>query len=338
MRAILIDRPDGGFAVRDVVEPPVPSPYDCRVAIPFGTICAGTDQHILHGRLPWEMPYPLVLGHESVGRVVEVGAKVRHLKIGDLVARVGSAPSTDGSWAIGWGGFAEFGFCRDWRAMQEDGIEKSEWDAYRINQVIPEDIEAEAGPLFITLRETLSYTQRLGIGTGTRLLIVGSGGNALAFVAHAKRLGAAEIVVIGSAAREGVFREAGATGYVNYKAVAGITQKFDRVIDTVGKETSSDEILPFLADGATLGIYGLDDWEKLVIRPARTTATFTIYQGGYDEPETHEQVIEGFRTGIYQRAWWTGEPVFTLDTFGDALAAIERRELIKPLIRINEAG
>lgn len=335
MKAIFVEKPDGTVSVRDVVEAPLPTDYDCRVAIVYGTICAGTDQHILHDRLPWEMPYPLVLGHESVGRVVEVGPKVRHLKKGDLVARVGCAPAPDKSWDIGWGGFAEFGFCRDWKAMEQDGIEKSEWDAYRINQVIPDDIPAEAGPLFITLRETLSYTQRLGIGEGTRLLIVGSGGNALAFVAHARRLGAEQVVVIGSASRESVFREAGATGYVDYKALDGITDTFDKVIDTVGKESSSDDVLPFLADGATLGIYGLDDWEKLILRPARTTATFTIYQGSYDEPETHDQVVEGFRSGDYQREWWTGSALFTLSTFHQALEAIERRELIKPLIRIN---
>jgi D-arabinose 1-dehydrogenase-like Zn-dependent alcohol dehydrogenase len=335
MKAIYVETPDGTVSVRDVTEPALATDYDCRVAIAYGTICAGTDGHILHDRLPWEMPYPLVLGHESVGRVVQAGPKVRHFKVGDLIARVGTAPATDGSWNIGWGGFAEFGFCRDWRAMQEDGLEKALWEAYRINQVIPDDIPQESGPLFITLRETLSYTQRLGIGEGTRLLIVGSGGNALAFVAHAKRLGAAQIVVIGSAARESVFREAGASGYVNYKALEGITEKFDRVIDTVGKETSSDDILPFLADGAVLGIYGLDDWEKLTLRPARTTATFTIYQGGYDEPETHDAIVEGFRKGDYQRTWWTGEAIFTLHTFPQALAAIESRELIKPLIRIN---
>jgi D-arabinose 1-dehydrogenase-like Zn-dependent alcohol dehydrogenase len=335
MKAIYVETPNGTVSVREVEEPPLATDYDCRVAIPFGTICAGTDGHILHDRLPWEMPYPLVLGHESVGRVVSVGPKVRHFKVGDLVARVGTAPAADGSWDIGWGGFAEFGFCRDWKAMQEDGLDKALWDAYRINQVIPDDIPAEAGPLFITLRETLSYTHRLGIGEGTKLLIVGSGGNALAFVAHARRLGAAQIVVIGSAAREEVFREAGATGYVNYKALSEITEKFDKVIDTVGKESSSDDILPFLADGATLGIYGLDDWEKLILRPARTTATFTIYQGSYDEPETHDEVIAGFRSGDYQRTWWTGEALFTLGTFHNALDAIERRELIKPLIRVN---
>lgn len=333
MKAVLVERPDGTFRVGDVAEPPLASPYDCRVEIVCGTICAGTDQHILHGRLPWEMPYPLVLGHESVGRVVAVGEKVRHLALGDLVARVGTARAEDGSWEIGWGGFAEFGFARDWLAMEQDGVDRAEWDAFRIHQVIPPDIPIEAGPLFITLRETLSYTQRLGIGEGTRLLIVGSGGNALAFVAHAKRLGAAEIVVLGSPARDSVFRDAGATDYVDYRAV-DLNGTFDRVIDTVGKASSTDETLPYLADGAVVGIYGLDDWESLVIHPARTTKTFTLYQDSYDEPETHAEIIDGLRSGVYLPQWWLGEREYTLDTIAEAFAAIERREVIKPLIRI----
>ncbi len=341
MKVAFVDRPDGIVRVTDVPEPPLPGPYDCRVKMVYGTVCAGTDTHILHDRLPWRMEYPLVLGHESVGRVVSVGPKVRFLKIGDLISRVGAAPDPEKSWILGWGGFAEWGFARDWRAMEADGVEKSAWDAFRIHQVIPPDIPEKAGPLFITLRETLSYSNRLGIGAATRLLVIGTGGNALAFVAHARHAGASAIVVVGAAARDGVFREAGATHYVDYRTEnlvdqlsASFPEGFDRLIDSVGKAEALDSFLPLIASGGVIGVYGLDEWDNLTLHPARARGSFTLYNDSYDEPETHDEICHRLRAGVYKPDWWLGEgcPARPLAEIAGAFDAIARREVIKPLI------
>jgi threonine dehydrogenase-like Zn-dependent dehydrogenase len=340
----MIDRPDGRIAVREVDEVPLASDYDCRVSVLYGAICAGTDRHILHDRLPWRMEYPCVLGHESVGRVTYTGPKVRHFQVGDLIARVGTAADPEGRWAIGWGGFAESGFARDWRAMQEDGLPEAQWDAFRIHRIIPPQLAPEDAPLFITLRETLSYANRLGVTAGTRLLVIGSGGNALAFVHHARQAGAAAIVVLGAAGRETVFRAAGATDYRDYRSVESVAaiaarfpDGFDRLIDSVGRADALDHFLPLLSDGGTIGIYGLDEWDRLTLHPVRARGTFTLYQGGYDEPETHDAIVERLTTGAADPTWWFGvdRTVFPLERIADAFAAIERRELIKPLIRIG---
>ena len=49
--------------------------------------CTGTDQKHLHNTLPWAQSYPGVLGHESVGQVISLGAKVKQFAVGDLVLR-----------------------------------------------------------------------------------------------------------------------------------------------------------------------------------------------------------------------------------------------------------
>lgn len=344
MKVAYVERPDGRVRVAEVPEPPLPSPYDCRVQMVYGTVCAGTDTHILHDRLPWRMDYPLALGHESVGRVVEVGPKVKNLKVGDLISRVGASPDPTGAWHLGWGGFSEWGYARDWRAMEADGVDKSEWDAFRIHQVIPDDIPEKAGPLFITLRETLSYSNRLGITKGTNLLVIGTGGNALAFVAHARHAGANAIVVIGSAAREGVFREAGTTDYYNYKQEdlidalnTAFPDGFDRLIDSVGQAEALDGFMPLIAVGGVIGVYGLDEWDNLTIHPARARGSFTLYNDSYDEPETHDEIVERLRAGVYKPDWWLGEgcPARPLDEISEAFDAIARREVIKPLIQLS---
>src|SRR4028119_1179629 len=176
MKAAIVETP-GRLVVRDVPEPSL-GPYQARCQMLYGAVCTGTDTHIVHDTLPWEVLYPTILGHESVGHVVEVGEGVRHLKIGDVVTRVGTLPTPE----IGttWGGFVEWGIAHDHRAMQEDGLPESEWGSYRVQQVVPEDIAPAEATMMITWRETWSYIRRLGVTAGSRGLGVGAGGDGVA--------------------------------------------------------------------------------------------------------------------------------------------------------------
>lgn len=66
--------------------PQISSDYEVKIRSLEVGIC-GTDKEICHfvyGSPPEGFEY-LVIGHESLGEVVEVGTKVRHLKKGDLV-------------------------------------------------------------------------------------------------------------------------------------------------------------------------------------------------------------------------------------------------------------
>ena len=66
--------------------PQIASDFDVRIRSLEVGIC-GTDKEICHfvyGSPPEGFEY-LVIGHESLGEVVEVGSKVRHVKKGDLV-------------------------------------------------------------------------------------------------------------------------------------------------------------------------------------------------------------------------------------------------------------
>jgi len=87
--------------------------------------------------------------------------------------------------------------------MKEDGRPSAEWSAYRVNEIVPPDIDPAEATMLITWRETLSFIQRMGLRAGKSILIVGSGGNGLAFAAHAKNLGASAVAMIGSAERLG---------------------------------------------------------------------------------------------------------------------------------------
>ncbi len=82
MRALVYHGP-GRKAWETVADPVVIDPTDAIVRVEATTIC-GTDLHILKGDLP-TVTSGRILGHEAVGTVIEVGAAVRRVKIGDRV-------------------------------------------------------------------------------------------------------------------------------------------------------------------------------------------------------------------------------------------------------------
>ncbi len=89
MRAV-VTRPGAGRAwVAEIPEPTFANTDDVVVEMLRVGVC-GTDRHVMArargdgSGLPPDTDY-LVLGHEAVGRVINVGTHVQHLKAGDIV-------------------------------------------------------------------------------------------------------------------------------------------------------------------------------------------------------------------------------------------------------------
>jgi threonine dehydrogenase-like Zn-dependent dehydrogenase len=73
----------GDIRFGDVPDPRIEEPTDAIVRITTSAIC-GTDLHFVRGTMPGLEP-GVVLGHEAVGVVTEVGSGVRNLSPGDRV-------------------------------------------------------------------------------------------------------------------------------------------------------------------------------------------------------------------------------------------------------------
>jgi propanol-preferring alcohol dehydrogenase len=82
MRAMVLERPRTPLIARDL---PVPTagPSQIRIDVEACGVCR-TDLHIVDGELT-EPKLPLVLGHQIVGRVAELGAGVTGFSVGDHV-------------------------------------------------------------------------------------------------------------------------------------------------------------------------------------------------------------------------------------------------------------
>jgi len=339
VRAAIVEQP-GKLVVRDIPRPQV-GEYDVLCELLYGATCSGTDLHLIHGRFPNPVRYPTILGHESIGRVVEVGPKVRNFSVGDLVTRVGAPPTEE--LGVSWGGFAEYGIARDHWAAKEDGRPRQEWRSFRVNQRLPEGTDARAATMVITWRETLSYLTRMGFGAGASLLVIGSGGNGLAFARHAINLGASIVGMVGNAERERLGRAAGARHYFDYKCHnlldqigAACPEGFDFIIDAVGRSGALDAALPALKPEGTIGIYGIDDYGRCYLNPSRARGTFTYANRGYDEEETHQQVVAYMQQGALDaRLWLDLDHPFPLDRIAEAFAAVQERKLVKALVRLT---
>ena len=339
MKAAIIEKPNV-LVVRDI---PVPTmgEYDVLCEMLYGATCVGTDWSLISGRLPAE--YPAVLGHESIGRVIKTGKRVKVFKIGDVITRVGTPASPQGNFGICWGGYVEYGIARDHWAMCQDGLPYQQWKSYRVNQIVPSDLDPASATMFITWRETLSYLKRMGVSSGSQVLITGSGGDGLAFAVHAKNLGSEHVVMIGNDSRRNVAQSVGVTDYFDYQLdniVEQVSLKypngFDFIIDAVGKKGIAGSVLRLLKPKGTIGIYGIEDYGQSLLNPTNSNGTFTCYNGGYDEAETHDEVVSFIRRGLLDaRMWLDFNNVFSLDNINEALEAVRKRLMVKALIQLS---
>jgi propanol-preferring alcohol dehydrogenase len=127
MRAMLLQAADERLVSREIAQP-TPQPGQLLVRVAACAVCR-TDLHVLDGELP-HPKLPLVLGHEIVGRVEEIGAEVRGF---DLGQRVG----------IPWLGWT-CGECRFCLTNRENLCERAGFTGYTIDGGYAEYAVADA--------------------------------------------------------------------------------------------------------------------------------------------------------------------------------------------------
>src|SRR5579884_3886019 len=127
MRAMVLDAPRRPLRAAELPRP-VPGPGQVLLAVRACGVCR-TDLHVADGELP-DPKLPLVLGHEIVGTVAELGAGVERFRPGD---RVGVP------W-LGWS-CGECGFCR---AGRENLCDRARFTGYQLDGGYAEYAVADA--------------------------------------------------------------------------------------------------------------------------------------------------------------------------------------------------
>jgi D-xylulose reductase len=92
MRALVLEK-QHELKLRDIDLPMETGPGMVKIKLHTVGVCGSDVHYYTHGRIgPFIVNAPMVLGHEAAGTVVEVGAGVTHIKVGDRVCMEPGVP------------------------------------------------------------------------------------------------------------------------------------------------------------------------------------------------------------------------------------------------------
>jgi threonine 3-dehydrogenase len=279
MKALVKVAAGPGLELTDVPDP-TPGPADVVVKVLRTGIC-GTDLHIDS----WDdwaaqnIEAPLVLGHEFVGEVVETGASVTGVEVGDLVSGEGHLVC---------------GTCRNCKAGRRHlcantrGLGVHSNGAFAQYVVLPEqnawvhrtpvdlDVAAIFDPFGNAVHTALSFPV-----IGEDVIITGAGPIGIMAAAVAKHAGARNVVITDvSEHRLDLARKVGVDLAVNVaeKTIEqaqhelGMAEGFDVGMEMSGKPSALQSMIANMAHGGRIAMLGLPaeefpvDWSSVVLK------------------------------------------------------------------------
>jgi alcohol dehydrogenase (NADP+) len=245
-----------------------PGPKDVAIDILYCGVCH-SDLHFARGE--WgNTNWPVVPGHEIVGRVTAVGAEVEGFEVGELAGvgcmvdscRTCSACDEDleqfcengntltyGSPEKQTGGITQGGYSNDIVVDQDFCLHVSE------------DVDlAATAPLLCAGITTYSPLRHWDVGEGSKVGVVGLGGLGHMAVKLAKAMGAEVTLFTTSPSKEDDARALGADHIVISKdadQMRGVAGTLDLIIDSVAASHDLDPYLAALGRGGALVMLGV---------------------------------------------------------------------------------
>jgi uncharacterized zinc-type alcohol dehydrogenase-like protein len=213
--------------------------------------------------------YPMVPGHEIVGRVAQVGADVTRFKVGDAVGVGCMVDSCQHCRACARGleQYCESGNTLTYNSIDpHDGMPTYGGYSERIVVTekfvlkMPDGLDlAGAAPLLCAGITTWSPLRHWKIGAGSKVAVVGLGGLGHMTLKLAKALGAGVTLFTRSPGKEDDARRLGADAIVvstDEAQMAEVKGRFDLIIDTVPYAHDVNPYVATLDIGGTLVLVG----------------------------------------------------------------------------------
>ncbi len=247
-----------------------PTPHDVQIEILYCGICH-TDLHLVRNEWSSAMPtvYPIVPGHEIVGRVTKVGSSVQKFKPGDLAA-VGCLVDSDRTCPECSAGLEQF--CPNqvltFNSPDKHGTAPVTYGGYSGGIVVDERFVlrvpanlnlAGAAPLLCAGITTYSPMRHWGVGKGKKVGIVGLGGLGHMGVKFARALDAHVVVFTTSPGKKEDALRLGADEVVlsrDASAMARHAGSFDFLLDAVSAEHDINAYINVLARDGNLTLVG----------------------------------------------------------------------------------
>ncbi len=247
-----------------------PGPAEVLIDILYCGVCH-TDLHQVRDEWGGSI-FPMVPGHEIVGRVAEVGAQVTTFKVGDAVG-VGCFVDSCRTCAQCEGGeeqFCEQGMTSTYNAMERDGSAPTQGgystritvdQAYvlRVPEALPLDA---AAPLLCAGITTYSPLRHFGVKAGDAVAVVGLGGLGHMAVKFAVAMGARVTVLSTSESKRDDALKLGAHDFAatrDEKTFKTLAKTFDFIVDSVSAPHNYNAYLSLLKTDGTMILLGVPD-------------------------------------------------------------------------------
>ena len=271
MKALVKKQPGEGLWLEDIPQPGVAA-NDVLIKVDRTGIC-GTDLHIYK----WDdwadktVPVPLVVGHEFVGEIVEVGSDVRDFSVGELVSGEGHVVC---------------GHCRNCMAGRRHlcndtaGIGVTRPGAFAEYIALPQtnvwvhkpgidlDVASIFDPFGNATHSTLSFPV-----LGEDVLVTGAGPIGIMSAAIARHAGARHVVItdvneyrLDLAKRMGVTRTVNVAKekLADVQKELGMDEGFDVGLEMSGNPSAFNDMLANMCHGGKIAMLGIPEKEMAI--------------------------------------------------------------------------
>jgi alcohol dehydrogenase len=266
MRALVFRGPNQ-IAIEQVPIPR-PAPGEAVIRVTLTTIC-GTDLHILKGEYP--VRPGLVIGHEPVGVVHELGVGVTGYKVGDRVLIGAITPCGQCNYCLG-GDLAQCGGpIGGWKFGNTINVAQAEYLLVPSAQAnlakIPDELTDEQVVLLADIASTgISAAESADLQIGDTVAVFAQGPIGLCATAGARLRGASLIIAVESdPVRTRVAKRMGADIVLNQNEVDVVAEikrltggvGVDVAIEALGTQTTFENALRVIRAGGTLSSLGV---------------------------------------------------------------------------------
>ena len=282
MKALVKKYAKPGIWMEDV-DIPAAGPDDVLVKIKKTAIC-GTDVHIYEWN-EWAqktIPVPMTIGHEYVGEVVELGANVTSVRVGDIVSGEGHIIC---------------GFCRNCQAGRRHLCKNSKGvgvnrpgcfaeflsvpiaNIWRTDPAVPQELYSIFDPFGNAVHTALSFDL-----VGEDVLVTGAGPIGIMAAAVAQKVGGRNVVITDiNPYRLELAKKLGIKHAFNPKETSigeiqqqlGMKEGFDVGLEMSGSKIAFADMIDNMACGGKIALLGLQppgtviDWGKVIFHGLR---------------------------------------------------------------------
>ncbi|WP_300513021.1 L-threonine 3-dehydrogenase [Aliiroseovarius sp.] len=328
MKALVKAKPEEGLWM-ERVPVPEPGPTEVLIKVKKSAIC-GTDVHIWN----WDewsagiVPVPMVVGHEFMGEIVELGTAVTDYHVGQRVSGEGHVTC---------------GHCRNCRAGRGHlcrntlgvGVNRpgsfAEYVCLPARNVValpgdvPDEIGAILDPFGNAVHTALSFDL-----VGEDVLVTGAGPIGIMGALVAQKVGARKVVITDIAPyRLELARRMGVEHVVDVSAVTlrevmsdiGMTEGFDVGLEMSGAPDAMRQMIARMNNGGKLALLGIAptdfavDWNQVIFKMLQIKGIY-----GREMFETWYKMIALIQTGLDLSGLITHR--ISIDEYAEGFAAM----------------